>query len=340
MSGRKKWTRLEGHHRSRGLSESLKARIADPLWTLGRQWQFGEFKGDDAASPIKVCLKHNSLNVSHLTLYDDNNQIEKRYAVQEHDLLEPIAERGFITKENIVDTRVSAEAALQFIRHLPLTSRSPALAALRYMFPLTNDVNTSAAAMMTLLTKKSFDARRLRKISDEKLRNLATQLSIPLSELDTAFKRWSTYYDARFSEPQKNNETWQKDRLEYRFGVNATTQGTTAKVALQAKEYKGGQLDWHQFDLDAGNSQRLKNALPNPEENWLIPTPVRYAGMPADRYWNCEDGKVFFGGLDAEKTDLSRLLLSEFATVYSNDWYVLPLAVKTGHVTRVHSIQV
>ena len=28
-------------------NDSLAMRIADPLWMLGRQWQFGEFYGED-----------------------------------------------------------------------------------------------------------------------------------------------------------------------------------------------------------------------------------------------------------------------------------------------------
>lgn len=33
------------------LQDGLQARIHDPLWMLGRQWQFGEFNGADAGSP-------------------------------------------------------------------------------------------------------------------------------------------------------------------------------------------------------------------------------------------------------------------------------------------------
>src|SRR5215510_12891842 len=33
------------------MQDALQARIHDPLWLLARQWQFGEFKGDDAGSP-------------------------------------------------------------------------------------------------------------------------------------------------------------------------------------------------------------------------------------------------------------------------------------------------
>ena len=34
--------------------EGLRARVADPVWFLTRQWQLGEHQGDDAASPVAV----------------------------------------------------------------------------------------------------------------------------------------------------------------------------------------------------------------------------------------------------------------------------------------------
>src|SRR5438874_2611511 len=46
------WNRLEGRPRSEDFERSLKAEVRDPLWFLTRQWQFGEFEGDDAGSPI------------------------------------------------------------------------------------------------------------------------------------------------------------------------------------------------------------------------------------------------------------------------------------------------
>ena len=48
------WNRLEPRPRSNSIRESLAARIRDPLWLLTRQWQMGEFRGDDAGSPIKA----------------------------------------------------------------------------------------------------------------------------------------------------------------------------------------------------------------------------------------------------------------------------------------------
>ena len=40
--------------RSTGVEDGLSARLADPLWMLARQWQLGEFRGDDAGSAVSV----------------------------------------------------------------------------------------------------------------------------------------------------------------------------------------------------------------------------------------------------------------------------------------------
>ena len=36
----------------REVRRALRAEVRDPLWMLTRQWQMGEFRGDDAGSPI------------------------------------------------------------------------------------------------------------------------------------------------------------------------------------------------------------------------------------------------------------------------------------------------
>src|SRR6266702_4506349 len=48
------WTRLEPQSVSGDPRPGLEARIHDPLWMLTRQWQLGEFQGEDAGSPIAV----------------------------------------------------------------------------------------------------------------------------------------------------------------------------------------------------------------------------------------------------------------------------------------------
>ena len=46
------FNRLEGRPRTRNFDRALQAEVRDALWMLSRQWQMGEFKGDDAGSPV------------------------------------------------------------------------------------------------------------------------------------------------------------------------------------------------------------------------------------------------------------------------------------------------
>ncbi len=51
------WTRLEPRPREGSMQRSLQAQVRDPLWMLARQWQVGEFAGDDAGSPVQATLQ-------------------------------------------------------------------------------------------------------------------------------------------------------------------------------------------------------------------------------------------------------------------------------------------
>src|SRR5262245_46846760 len=51
------WNRLEPRPRSPEIADALAARVRDPLWMLTRQWQTGEFAGEDAASPAFVQIR-------------------------------------------------------------------------------------------------------------------------------------------------------------------------------------------------------------------------------------------------------------------------------------------
>ena len=60
------WNRLEGRPRKADFDRSLRAEVRDPLWMLTRQWQFGEFKGEDAGSAVKARVQ---LNTSRIDRY-------------------------------------------------------------------------------------------------------------------------------------------------------------------------------------------------------------------------------------------------------------------------------
>src|SRR4051794_6290831 len=53
------WNRLEGRAREVEFQRALQAEVHDPLWMLARQWQFGEFKGEDTGSAVTAKLARN-----------------------------------------------------------------------------------------------------------------------------------------------------------------------------------------------------------------------------------------------------------------------------------------
>ena len=62
--------------------------------------------------------------------------------------------------------------------------------------------------------------------------------------------------------------------------------------------------------------------------------------MPNARWWTFEDGRTDVGSMSVSSTDLGRLLLTEFALIYSNDWLVQPLAVGDDGLLDVKGVVV
>ena len=48
------WIRLHPESTDETMVTAVQARIHDPLWLLGRQWQFGELRHDGGATPVDV----------------------------------------------------------------------------------------------------------------------------------------------------------------------------------------------------------------------------------------------------------------------------------------------
>jgi hypothetical protein len=69
---------------------------------------------------------------------------------------------------------------------------------------------------------------------------------------------------------------------------------------------------------------------PAPAELSVLPAGLRFPGMPAPRMFEFEDGAVDFGSVDAAPDDLGRLLLAEFALVYGNDFFQVPLPSRSA----------
>ena len=62
------WTRLEVRSRQADMRASLSARVFDPLWLMARQWQVGEFQGEDAGMPVLARVRSQTTMLSRIHL--------------------------------------------------------------------------------------------------------------------------------------------------------------------------------------------------------------------------------------------------------------------------------
>ena len=342
------WSRLEPLPYNEDLTNGLQAQIADPMWMLARQWQFAEFQGEDAGSPIWVRLEGENARINQ---YQPANGPAVNYEHLEMPL-EVMVEREAIRG---MHPRMAAEAGEHLLRLLTAQGVTGVRGDLRTAYGLeiadealhAPDADPKGKAWQTLFAGRALDGERI--AADLRAQaNLDGSLNgLPpvLQELDTAnagkvrpvAEVWLRWYNAHISEgPSPISEAWIQERQEYSLGLTANLDGRT--LTLKADEYTDGRLDWYSFSVTTGpgGADDAETLTYNP----MMPAPVRYPGMPADRYWEFEDARVSLGSLEAGPTDLGRMLLAEYGLVYGNDWFVIPVELPVGSVFRVKSLTI
>src|SRR6476469_218145 len=85
------WTRLEPQSSSGDPRPGIEARVHDPLWLLARQWQLGEFEGEDAGTPLTVRVVTRTSAIDRWAPGDEAQG--RAFSRERQDLLEPLVER-------------------------------------------------------------------------------------------------------------------------------------------------------------------------------------------------------------------------------------------------------
>jgi hypothetical protein len=333
-----RWARLEPAARDRELSPGLEARLHDPLWLLGRQWQFGEFAANDAGSAITAQV---SATVTPLTKLRPGRpgRPAGNYAVP------AVPMETLVEAEDIhaaPTARMRVRSGQQFERMLAARGLSAHAAAFRTAYPIAATpapADTSSRRFLALVAGRAIDGEKLWKDLKASLRAtppaLPAAVTMPAADAAavlTAAQAWVAWADTLVFTPSGGPAGWVPDRLEYAFGT-ACPDG----VALEADEYTDGRLDWHTFTA-TGTSTGTGRTAVGPLT--VVPTAVTYPGMPASRLWEFEDGRVNFGAVEARPEDLGRLLLSGFALVYGANWLLLPLEAPVGSLVRITRLDV
>jgi hypothetical protein len=350
------WNRIEPRVRSDSLG-SLAARVHDPMWLLARQWQLGEFAAEDAGSPVSVTLQGSLGALTHVAVgaarpgvpYSaDSAPLE---AVLEAEATPALSS----TPLDATDLRRSAQAGLwwwEVLDELGLGSLRAQYLALFPLPALPADADAASTRTDTVLRARVCDGVAVAAALSKALAtgSLPSNPPFPAAQLPAA-----QAFVTRLAglEATTSQSAWATDRLEYRAAVAGTIDGN--EHALSIPEHRGGALDWYAFDLDptggvipaggggtggSGTAGSNGALAPKPFPRSFVPQPARFPGMPRARYWEFEDGNTNFGAIESATTDLTRLLLIEYALVFGNDYFVVPLSLPLGSLCQIKQVVV
>ncbi|HTJ74976.1 MAG TPA: hypothetical protein VL337_06390 [Acidimicrobiales bacterium] len=333
-------TRLEPQSVTGDPKAALEARIADPLWLLCRQRQFGELEGEDAGTPVSVRVAATTARVESWRPGAAGHQQPFHPPM----LLEPAVEAEPPPAGAGPGLRQRAEAgavALAALDDAGLGGFRDALVAgcpLGGPGPADPRQDPTFAGLLAVVGGNLPDAEALAQAveaaADGVPAFLAPADDAERDALAATLAGWRRWY--RPDVAPDASSSWVPGRLEYAFDV---TPGGDGRRTLKAPAFAGGSVDWWSFDA-AGDPA----AAPGPPEAstsqvaLVAAAPLRYAGMPADRLWEFEDAAVSLGAIEAEPYDLARLLLVEYGMAFGVDWLVVPLDVPHGSFTTVDSV--
>jgi hypothetical protein len=355
------WNRLESRTLSNEFGRTLKSEIRDGLWMLSRQWQVGEFEAQDTGSPVFACLDWKYAPFDKIALA--NNTAGNIKQISEDIPLETEVERILVQP----DLGLQIEMGRHFTRMLKKrlsTTRSKSvldkLLAINGMrFETINDSTDEAKynnAQLLVNTKmqqyidaaifgKAVDGWVLyQRLSSETLSKIIGEDDATLDQIGQDFQEWFT---TQYTQPENVEEDgWLPERLEYQFSASLQNESTDKKV-LVAREYFQGRLDWYAMDYADQNDALHVDGLGannDPAEKGecrhLIPAQVQFPGMPNARWWEFEDGTINFDAMDAKLNETGKMVIAEFAMLYSNDWFVVPLRVPVGAAINLAPIVV
>ncbi len=324
------WFRIEPRCRSKDFARGLEARTADPLWMLARQWQVGEFQGEDAGSPLAVNLEYSTQSLDRVRLGQSNIPIADAP-------LEAIAEREYLP----LDWRTRVQVGQQLERFartkLPGNAAEDFIQAYRKDYPLQpsaaewEKIDCATRQFLQVVAGRVVDGRKLL----EAIGGITPDQYNPvIAEL----KKWCEKLGIQL-DPSRP-VAWRNEQLDYRFEVNPPPQETQPpRTRLVAPNYRNGDLDWHTFNVVGQPPDEWSSPQSKPKSIAAHANRLVIAGT-SPRWWEFEDGATNFGKLDVAKPDLAKLMLMEFVLIYGDDWFAVPLTVPMGNLVKIDNLKV
>jgi hypothetical protein len=367
------WNRLEPRPTKHSFSRVLSAETYDALWMLNRQWQFGEFKGEDTGSAVFSQMKLRNTKISRYASGNSNFD-----SVNIEVLNDDIPLEAKVEAEQLdFDLKTHLQISVYWKRLLQSTFGSNAtlytdlLNAFQANYTLAvpvfandeeeanHEIHKRAAVLRTTARGKwLLDGEQLYedlKIQvqngqavDQLLVSSALVLSLLESNnLDQIASSLIQWFEELWVQPLTDS-SWAGNRLEYQFANTVPRElPILPQHTLLANEYYHGKLDWYAYDVDTtvtplNNAALLPDETPQSEvfTRTMFPTHARFQGMPVPRWWQFEEGSIDFGKIYGNTNDISHILLAQFGLVYSNDWQIVPFKIPVGSLSEVEKLMI
>jgi len=352
MSSITYWNRVEPRSKSYSIEEGLAAKIRDPLWMLARQWQFGEFHGEDAGSPAHVEISSTTSRI-HSPTGDGRGadssgprmpvevQIEDESFTKDDSIKVELGQtfEALLTQRlaaaNFLKTRIGKVIDL-FRSAYPLEEKSES--------ELKGMADQEDAKFLRVCMKRCINGIKLYEAAVVYLPALPPQPVLDSSYQDSARQALEdlvSWVREVFRELGPDDPTdWRPERLEYRSEVEAVD-ADGRPIALSAQPDSSGDLDWYAFDMAGDYAEgTFSPQTVSTVEAKIVPAHVKFRGMPNPRWWDFERGSTDFGDIRPDKLDIARLVVMEFMLVHGIDWFVLPLDQMVGTLCKVNSLKV
>ena len=324
---------------------------------LTKQWQLGEFRGDDAGSPMLARLCASTATFDRYQ--PDDGPVDPMTLDMP---LETKVERRPIrwwarTQKLSLDLRLAL--GRHWIKLLRLALDRGDLsadysAAYRDRYPfLAPDPTAKADASVcahaeawqqaSAVAGRAMDGFALLEYLDDPAHDAWDGISAApgdqptLSALAVRLRAW---LGQLVTQPDKV-DAWRPERLEYQFGCSAPLEA--GDLVARAEEYFHGHLDWYALERSDRTSLEEKPSggpAPTISASAFIPVSLIFSGMPNTRWWEFEERRTNFGRVRPDTTDLGKLLLLEFGLIYANDWFVVPYTLPIGTATTVHGVAI
>jgi hypothetical protein len=352
------WGRLEPRTRDVDFDEALAARVHDPLWMLSRQWQIGEFQGEDTGSAVLAKLARRITPVGQHEIGPSGGVETENGALP----AEARIERLPIDFAPITRAQIGRTFLLLLEEVAAVASPAPTLpldplvyrAILRTAFGILPDaepdgddlvarararVGARARRTTAALAGRAVDGVRLYEALRISRPGLPGELAPAAQEhvpiLEAAAARFRAWFEELYPAPPTTGDGWDAAQLEYRSACTLPTQDGDVRLSLT--EHATGHLDWWSYDQDASVPGQPGSTT---DVRSVIPAPASFAGMPNPRWWQFEDSAVDLGHFRAHATDLARIVVAEFTLVYGNNWFVVPYRQPVGTLAEIEGIVV